>query len=76
MHIHGPSMNIQAANFHSANLQSRATLEAQRAAETRKRLLRKSASLQADADPDAVLLIGHWLDPEARPGSGSEPDDL
>lgn len=68
MHIHGNSMHIQSANFSSARLQNRAALEAQRAAETRKRLLKKSQSLEAEssADADAVLLIGHWLDPQAQ----------
>ncbi|MGH9605455.1 MAG: hypothetical protein ACRD3N_07125 [Terracidiphilus sp.] len=74
MHIHGNSMNLNAANFSSPGLQNRAALEAQRAAETRKRLLNKSQSLEAEsgADSDATLLIGHWLDGE--PGQTQDED--
>ncbi len=76
MHIHGPSMHVQAASFHNANLQSRAALQAQRAAETRKRLLRKSELLRDGSDPDADLLIGHWLDANGHPGSEPGPNEF
>ena len=76
MHIHGPSIHVQAASFHNASLQSRATLQAQRAAETRKRLLRKSELLRDGSDPDADLLIGHWLDAQDHSGPEPRPDEF
>jgi len=66
MHIHGNSMNLQAANFYPAGLQSRAAA-AERAAEVRKRLLKSAANTEDSADPDATLLVGHWLDQPDNP---------
>jgi hypothetical protein len=61
MHIHGNSMNVNAASFYSAAQGERAAA-AQRIAEVRKKLLKSSASVDAEQTPEETLMIGHWLD--------------
>ena len=61
MHIHGNSMNINAANFYSVGNGERSAA-AQRAAEVRKKLLKNAASVEEAASPEESLLIGQWLD--------------
>jgi hypothetical protein len=61
MHIHGNSMDINAADFYSAAQGERAAA-ARRAADTRKKLLRDARELEAEASPDETALIGQWLD--------------
>jgi hypothetical protein len=61
MHIHGNSMNINAANFYSVGNGERSAA-AQRATEVRKKLLKSASSLEAGASPEETLLIGKWLD--------------
>jgi hypothetical protein len=68
MHIHGNSMNVNAANFYSAGNDAKA-LAAQRAADVRKRLVKGAASLDETADPEETLMISKWLD------SGRDPSD-
>ncbi len=53
-------MSVQSASFSAA--QGERAAAAQRAAEVRKRLLKSLQSIESDADPDATLLIGQWLD--------------
>ena len=62
MHIHGNSLSMQSASL-SASQGERAAA-AGRAAEVGRRLLKSAASVNADADadPDATLLVGQWLD--------------
>lgn len=59
MHIHPAAVGLHAINTY-ALANERAANE--RAAETRKRLLKSAQSIEADADTDATLLIGQWLD--------------
>jgi hypothetical protein len=61
MHIHGNSMNVNAANLYSAAQGERAAA-AQRAAEVRKKLLKSAAGIESGSSPEETLLIGHWLD--------------
>ncbi len=60
MHIHG-SFGIQSANLYSAANSERAAA-AQRAEETRKKLLRKAQEIGGESSPEETLLIGQWLD--------------
>ena len=73
MHIHGNSMHINPASFNSASLQDRAAA-AQRAAETRKRLLKAAQLDAADAADEESLLVGRWLHTQAIPLHGGDPD--
>lgn len=59
MHVH-PVMNAipLIGSYALANEDAAA---AERAAEARKRLRRTAQSLEAEADPDATLLVGQWL---------------
>lgn len=61
MHIHGNFMNLHSASLDSATNSERAAA-AQRAAETRKKLLNKALDLNGQASPEETLLIGNWLD--------------
>jgi len=85
MHIHGNSMNINAASLYSA-AQAEHAAAAQRAAETRKKLLKFTASLNSNdassydpATPVVSLLISQWLDgqqnlnPHANPSQNQYP---
>ncbi len=72
MHIHGNHMNVNAANFYSVGNGERSAA-AQRAADVRKKLLKGAQSIDAAADPEENLLIGHWLD-SANQQSQSEDE--
>lgn len=61
MHIHGNSMAINPANPYSAAQGMRAEA-AQRATETRKKLLRKSGEIEGAASPQEDALVGYWMD--------------
>ncbi|HUA99715.1 MAG TPA: hypothetical protein VMA34_15390 [Terracidiphilus sp.] len=75
MHIHGHSMGIPQADFQSANLQSRAAIEAQRAARVSKRLLNAAQPGTADITDEESLLIGRWLGTTGIPPHGGDPDE-
>lgn len=60
MHIHGNSMAVNQADFYAAAQNGKAAA-AQRAAETRKKLLKGAAEIEGSATPDESLLIGHWM---------------
>ncbi len=82
MHSHLAAVGLHSINIYAPANERAAT--AQRAAETRKRLRQSAQTIEADADPDATLLIGQWLDSrhsQVLPGDeyhaaaeGSEPD--
>jgi hypothetical protein len=62
MHIHPAAVGMHAINTYGAGNERAAA--AQRAADTRKRLLKSAQSLDEETptDADATLLIGQWLD--------------
>jgi hypothetical protein len=61
MHIHGQIPNANAAGFFGISSGDRSA-QAQRAAETRKKLLKAGQSADsAVADPNAELLVGRWM---------------
>jgi hypothetical protein len=66
MHIHGNSMNLNQASLYSAAAAEKAAT-AQRAADTRKKLLMKSQELDSSAIPDETVMISHWLNPQSSP---------
>jgi hypothetical protein len=81
MHIHPAAVSLQSINA-DASATDRAAAAAQRAAETRKRLLKSAQSIEAESDPDATLMIGQWLDsshsqvvPDDEYQAASEGDD-
>ena len=59
MHIHGNSMSVNPANFSSVGDQQTAAA-AERAAETRKRLMKAPAT--DTSTPEETLMISQWLD--------------
>jgi len=63
MHIHGTEFNVQAASLSGAG--SYRAENAERSAQTRRRLLKAARTLDATdietADPEASLLVGAWL---------------
>jgi hypothetical protein len=63
MHIHGNGFNVQSASLGGAA--SYRAENAERAAQTRKRLHKAAQTLEATAldasDPDASFLVGEWL---------------
>jgi hypothetical protein len=61
MHIHGNSMNVNAANFYSAAEGEKAAA-AQRTADVRKKLLKSASEIEGSATPEETLLIGQWMD--------------
>jgi hypothetical protein len=76
MHIHPDAIWPQ--NINTYGLANERAAHAQRAAEVRKKLLRagQSDDLEVSSDPDATLLIGHWLDPrhsQVLPGDEYHP---
>lgn len=63
MHIHPNNLAIQAASFHSTQLEQE--IEARRAADLRRRLRKVSEALAGgDATPEETLLISHWTSAE------------
>jgi len=68
MHIHGNSMNVNAADFYSAAQNRAAT--AGRAAEVRKKLLKSASEIEGAAIPDESLLIGYRVDSRHSPVQG------
>jgi hypothetical protein len=83
MHIHMNPLSVQAASFFLAAQGERAAA-AQRAAETRKKLLKSASAIGDEASAEETLLIGQWRDgrhsqvlggDEYRSaGSGKDPD--
>jgi len=65
MHIHGNTMNINAANFNSVG-NSEKSAAAQRAADVRKRLLKGAAGVDGPATLEETLMIGQWLNERPR----------
>lgn len=65
MHIPGNSFNVHAANLYSA-AQGNQAAAAQRAAETRKKLLKSASALDSSCEPattpEETLLISQWTD--------------
>ena len=61
MHIHGNSMDVNAANFYST-AQNEKTAAAQRAADVREKLLKGASESEGPATPEESLLIGQWTD--------------
>jgi hypothetical protein len=61
MHIHSAAIGLQPGSYAAGNERAAA---AQRASETRKRLLKSAQSIgdAATSDPNAALLVGRWLD--------------
>lgn len=77
MHIHGFSPSNYVAQLYAAGNDSR-PLEAQRAAETRKKLARAAQAADASATPEEAVLISHWLDgsqPPRNPYAAAPPRD-
>jgi len=68
MHIHGNFMNAQSVGLNTA-LNSERAAAAQRAAETRRKLLKKAQDLNGGASSEETLLVGERLD-----GRPSEAD--
>ena len=83
MHIHGNSMNIQAASFYSAAQEEKAAA-ARRAAEVRRKLLKSGQEIAGGATPEEEFMIGQWTDSRYRQtqnedeyhasASGRDPD--
>jgi len=72
MHIHGNSMNINAADFYSFGNGNRAA-GAERAAAVRKRLLKASAGVLSAETSEETLMIGKWQDSrQSQVGNNSE----
>jgi hypothetical protein len=72
MHIHGNSMNVNAANLYSAG-NAEKSAAAERAAAVRKRLLKAGAGVDGAESAEAASLIGHWLgETPSQPGDDAE----
>ena len=69
MHIHGNSMNVNAANFYSVGNGEKAAA-AERAAAVRKKLLKGAASVDGAESPEETLMIGRWLDSRQSQNEG------
>ncbi len=67
MHIHGSSRSVHSASLYAAP-------HDERAAETRKRLLRHAEDADLGASPEEDLMIGHWFN--LHSGSGSDPGEF
>ncbi len=73
MHIHGNPMISHGANVHSAAAQKAES--AQRAAETRKRLLKGGFGLEGELSPEEGFMIGRWTEGGSQEGRRQERDD-
>jgi hypothetical protein len=79
MHIHGVTANGPTPNLHASANAARAA-EAQRAAETRKRLLKNPQSVDGESSPESNLessteesrMIGRWLGADQHQGQGQQ----
>jgi hypothetical protein len=68
MHIHGNSMNVNAANFYSVGNSEKAAAE--RAAAVRKKLMKGAATVEGAETPEESLMIGRWLDSSPSQNEG------
>lgn len=66
MHIHGNSTQIHESSLYSAAAAEKAA-SAQRAADTRKKLLMKTQEVVNSSIPDETVMISHWLNPQPGP---------
>jgi hypothetical protein len=74
MHIHGQIPNVNSAGFFGISAGDRSA-QAQRAAETRRKLLKAGRSTStADVDPDAEFLVDRWIG-SSPAASGDEEGD-
>ena len=69
MHIHGVNASSYTTNLHSSANATRA-MEAQRAAETRKRLLKSAQSVDGESNLEESRMIGRWLGTAQNQGRG------
>ena len=70
MHIHTFAVGLQTISSSAAGNERAAAAE--QAAETRRRLQKSAQAMETEADPDATLLLGQWLD--ARPSQALPGD--
>jgi hypothetical protein len=66
MHIHGNQINMSAMNPYSAAAEK--AIAAQRSAKTRKKLLEKAWTVEAELTPEANTLVEHWSETQQSVG--------
>jgi hypothetical protein len=59
MHIHGNQANLNTINPYSAAAEK--ATAAQRAADTRKKLLKSASGIEGSASPEEALMVGKWI---------------
>jgi len=64
MHIHGNQINMSAMNPYSAAAEK--AIAAQRSAKTRKKLMEKAWTVEAELTPEADTLVEHWSESQQR----------
>jgi hypothetical protein len=69
MHIHGMQMNFNQVSLQSAAA-SEKTAAAQRAAEVRKKLLKRAEGTDDELNPEESFMIGRWLEEDSYQGQG------
>ncbi len=77
MHIHAGSMNLNSAR-HSSAAGAEKAAAAQRAAEVRKKLRKRSQALDGAASTEETWMIDNWLNADTSPNRdaayGKDPD--
>ncbi|MGD0892407.1 MAG: hypothetical protein ABR923_12830 [Terracidiphilus sp.] len=65
MHVHGSQMNMIPMNAYCAAAEN--ALAAQRAADVRKKLAKRLASVEAAGNSDEAFMIGQWMEGASGP---------
>jgi hypothetical protein len=74
MHIHGNPINTNMANLHSAAADKAAA--AQRASETRKKLMKSPVKIEGELDSEASFMIGQWSEEGSRQRQSENHDHI
>ena len=72
MHIHVNPINTNMANLHSATAFS----AAQRASETRKKLMKSAVKIEGELDSEASFMIGQWSEEGSRQRQSENHDHV
>jgi hypothetical protein len=71
MHIHGTQLNMNPINPYSAAAEK--ALAAQRAANGRKKPVKKATVTEVASSPEAAFMIGQWMDSRHTPVQSDDP---
>jgi hypothetical protein len=75
MHIHGNPINTNMANLHSSAAAEKAAT-AERASETRKKLMKSAVKIEGELDSESSFMIGQWSEEGSRQRQSENHDHV